>query len=172
MAILFLSFFVGSASSVWQQLEKCLLSNREDVVSCPVCGVSVQKVSYKRHMDIHDKAVAFNCYICHKSFKRKDNLKRHLKSHLMKTMEMNKQNWIHVSIFNFIVCEYKYFNKFCINLWRIFFSTKMATARDNQNYHFFLNRTFYYWMYRRLKCSTSNYWLEYRRVVNMYFVIN
>lgn len=51
---------------------------------------------------------------------------------------MNKQNWIYVSIFNFIVCEYKYFNKFCIKLWRIFFSTKMATARDNQNYHFFL----------------------------------
>lgn len=34
---------------------------------------------------------------------------------------MNKQNWIYVSIFNFIVCEYKYFNKFCIKLWRIFF---------------------------------------------------
>lgn len=96
LAILFLSFFVGSASSVWQQLEKCLLSNREDVVSCPICGVSVQKVSYKRHMDIHDKDVAFNCYICHKSFKRKDNLKRHLKSHLVKTKEMNKQNWIFI----------------------------------------------------------------------------
>lgn len=30
---------------------------------------------------------------------------------------MNKQNWIYVSIFNFIVCEYKYFNKFVENFF-------------------------------------------------------
>lgn len=124
LAILFLSFFVGSASSVWQQLEKCLLSNREDVVSCPICGVSVQKVSYKRHMDIHDKDVAFNCYICHKSFKRKDNLKRHLRSHLVKTKEMNKQNWIYISIYSLIVCDYKHLNKFCTKLRGFFFQQR------------------------------------------------
>lgn len=41
-------------------------------------------------MDIYDKVVVFNCYICYKLFKRKDNLKWYFKFYLMKIMEMNK----------------------------------------------------------------------------------
>ena len=52
-----------------------------DNVLCKVCGKFVSKANYARHHKSHFEEVKFACYQCAKSFKRKDKLEDHLKTH-------------------------------------------------------------------------------------------
>ena len=46
-----------------------------------ICGVSVMKSVFARHMKIHDDVAQFRCEICDKRFKTKDYLSQHKKTH-------------------------------------------------------------------------------------------
>lgn len=48
---------------------------------CPICGMKCHRNSIKRHVANHSDARPFVCFVCRKSFKRKDYWKRHMKSH-------------------------------------------------------------------------------------------
>ena len=52
-----------------------------DNVLCKVCGKFVSKANYARHHKSHFEEVKFACYQCAKSFKRKDKLEDHLRTH-------------------------------------------------------------------------------------------
>ena len=52
----------------------------EDLCVCSVCGKSVNRSNYSRHMNLH-KGCDFQCEICPTVFKSKVYLKKHLKTH-------------------------------------------------------------------------------------------
>ena len=52
----------------------------EEICICGICGKSVNRTNYSRHMNLH-KDVEHKCEICAKKFKAKLYLKKHLKTH-------------------------------------------------------------------------------------------
>ena len=53
------------------------MKNKTD---CTICGKSISKANYRRHLSVHDKErKSFACTFCNKKYLRKDRLAKHMK---------------------------------------------------------------------------------------------
>ncbi|KAK0449860.1 hypothetical protein EV421DRAFT_1288280 [Armillaria borealis] len=73
-----------NSSNVQQHLRQyhANLERKHDKIICPTDGHMVTDANYGRHiLDVHFKYLKGWCDTCKKEFSRKDNLKRHMKTH-------------------------------------------------------------------------------------------
>jgi uncharacterized C2H2 Zn-finger protein len=50
------------------------------MASCPICGLTLQKKSYARHLRLHGSVVPEKCQFCGKEFREKRSLEKHVKA--------------------------------------------------------------------------------------------
>ena len=50
------------------------------MASCPICGLTLQKKSYARHLRLHGNVVPEVCPYCNKEFREKRSLDKHIKA--------------------------------------------------------------------------------------------
>ncbi len=50
------------------------------MASCPICGLTLQKKSYARHLRLHGTVVPEKCPYCQKEFREKRSLEKHIKA--------------------------------------------------------------------------------------------
>ena len=50
------------------------------MASCPICGLTLQKKSYARHLRLHGSVVPEKCPYCGKEFREKRSLEKHVKA--------------------------------------------------------------------------------------------
>lgn len=59
------------------------LERKDGKITCPIDGHRVTEANYGRHiLNVHFKHLKGWCDICKKDLSRKDNLKRHMKTHM------------------------------------------------------------------------------------------
>lgn len=50
------------------------------MAKCPICGLTLQKKSYARHLRLHGDVEPKKCQFCHKEFREQRSLDKHIKA--------------------------------------------------------------------------------------------
>ena len=50
------------------------------MAKCPICGLTLQKKSYARHLRLHGDVEPKKCKFCHKEFREQRSLDKHIKA--------------------------------------------------------------------------------------------